>query len=82
MWMTIRQFSDLIEGEVVAERQYSADDPGDVIGALRLVLHNCSDFIKKEEIPLHEDAIQLKKMEFTYPGVAGRLEVLFADYGQ
>ena len=79
MRMTIRQFSDLIEGEVVAERQYSADDPGDVTGALRLVLRNCSDFIRLEDIPLHQDAIQLKKMEFTYPGVAGRLEVLFAD---
>ena len=79
MRMTIRQFSELIEGEVVAERQYSADDPGDAIGALRLVLHNCSDFIKKEEISLRQDAIELTKMEFTYPGVAGRLEVLFAD---
>ena len=79
MQMTIRQFSGLIEGEVVAERNYSSDDPGDAIGALRLVLGNCSHFIKQEEIPLDRDAIKLKKMEFTYPGVAGRLEVLFGD---
>ena len=79
MRMTIRQYSDLIEGEVVAEGQYSADDPGDAIDVLRLVLHNRSDFIKREEIPLHQDALQLKKMDFTYPGVAGRLEVLFPD---
>ncbi len=36
MRMTIHQYSDLIEGKVVAERLYSADAPGDVIGALRL----------------------------------------------
>ena len=51
MRMTIRQYSDLIEGEVVAEGQYSADDPGDAIDVLRLVLHNRSDFIKRELPP-------------------------------
>ena len=79
MQMTIRQFSGLIEGEVVAERHYVSDDPGDVVGALRLVLQNCSSFIKQEEIPLDRDSIKLKKLEFTYPGVAGRLEVHFED---
>ena len=79
MRMTIRQFSELVKGEVVAERQYSAENPDDVMGVLRLILHNCSDFIKEEGIPLNQDAIQLKKMEFTYPGVAGRIEVFFAD---
>jgi hypothetical protein len=74
--MTVRQYSDLIEGEVVAEHQYSSDDPRDLIGVVRLILHNCSDFIKQEDLALHQDAIQLEKMEFTYPGVAGRLEVL------
>ena len=79
MRMTIRQFSDLIEGEVVEKRQYSSGDPGDVTDIIRLVLHNCSDFLKQEEIPIHQTAIELKKMEFTYPGVAGRLEVVFTD---
>ena len=53
MRMTIRQFSELVEGEVVAERQYSAEDPADITGVLRLILNNCSDFIKQEEIPLN-----------------------------
>ena len=42
MQMTIRQFSDLIEGEVVVERQYSADDPGDAVGVLKLVVQHHS----------------------------------------
>ena len=79
MRMTIRQFRELVEGEVVAERQYSAEDPADITGVLRLILNNCSDFIKQEEIPLNQDVIDLKKMEFTYPGVAVRLEVLLGD---
>ena len=79
MRMTIRQYSDLIEGDVVAERECSADDPGNVIDVLTLVLRNCSDFIRQEEIALLQDAIELKRMEFTYPGVAGRLEVVFPD---
>ena len=79
MRMTIRQYSDLIEGDVVAERQYSADDPGNVIDVLTLVLRNCSDFIRQEEIALLQDAIELKRIEFRYPGVAGRLEVDFSD---
>ena len=77
--MRIRQFSDLIEGEVVAERQYSEDDPDDITGVLKLVLANCSDLIKQEGIPLDQDSIELTKMEFRYPGVAGTLQVLFAD---
>ena len=79
MRMTIRQYSDLIEGDVVAERQYSADDPGNVIDVLTLVLRNCSDFIRQEEIALLQDAIELKRIELRYPGVAGRLEVDFSD---
>ena len=79
MRMTIRQYSDLIEGDVVAERQYFADNPGDVIDVLRQILRNCSDFIRQEEIALLQDAIELKRMEFKYPGIAGRLEVLFPD---
>ena len=79
MRMTIRQYSDLIEGNVVAERQYSAGDPGNVIDVLKLVLRNCTDFIKQEEIALAQDAIELKRIDFTYPGVAGRLEVAFPD---
>ena len=82
MQMTIRQYSDLIEGEVVAEHAYSADDPSDLIGVVKMILHNCSDFIKQEEMPIHQDTIELRKMEFTYPGVAGRLEVVFENTGE
>ena len=81
MRMTIRQFSQLIEGDVVAERHYADENPADLVGVLRLVLSKCSDFLIQEGIPLGQDNIALKKMEFTYPGVAGRLQVLFEDLG-
>lgn len=79
MRMTVRQYSSLIEGEVVAERHYSSDTPGDIADVLRLILANCSDFIRQEGVTLHQDALELKKIEFTYPGVAGKLEVLFPN---
>ncbi len=79
MRMTIRQLSELIEGEVVAEKQYSADSPSDLIGVLTLVLHNCSDLLQREDIPISQTAINLRKLEFTHPEVAGRLEALFED---
>ena len=77
--MTIRQLSELVEGEIVAEREYADVTPSDILDVLRLMLANCSDFIKDEGIPLRQEQLELKVLEFTYPGVAGRIQVLFPD---
>ena len=79
MEVTVRQFSDLVEGDLVAEHHYSSDDPANALGILKLVLHNCSLFLKQERIHIVKDSLELKKIEFTYPGGAGRLEVTFQD---
>ena len=66
---------------MVAEHRYSSVDPGDLISVVKLILQKCPDFIEQEEIPLHQDSIELKKREFMYPAVAGRLEVAFGNTG-
>ena len=45
MDITIRQTSELIDGGVVSEYEYSAPAPDDILGALRLILDNLSDAI-------------------------------------
>ena len=57
--MIIRQFSDLVEGSLVGERECSYNDPRDIQGVLRLVLRNCSDFMNTEDIPITQDSITL-----------------------
>ena len=77
MDMTIRQLSDLVEGSVVSERKFSGGSPSDMGDVLRLILANCADLLRTEELAIVQDSIELKKMVFSYPGVAGVIEVLF-----
>ena len=82
MDMTIRQLSDLVAGNVVKEQEYSSENPQDIVGVLRLVLHNCSDFLRSEGIEPVQDSIELRKLTMTYPGLAGILEIIFGEEGE
>ena len=77
MRMVFRQVTDLAEGGMVSEREYEAPNPEDLLGVLRLVMDNCSDFIRSEGASINQDNITLKQLTFRYPGVAGVIEVHF-----
>ena len=76
MRMTVRQISDLLEGEVVGERKYCDDPPTEITGVLRLILRNCSDYMKREGITINQDTIELEKLTLRYQGMAGVIEVI------
>ena len=76
MRMTVRQVSDLVTGGVVGECEYSDPAPADISGALRLILDNCSDFMMREGIPINQGTIELMRLTFKYPGMAGGIEVI------
>ena len=73
--MRLRQVSDLVEGTVVGQREYLYEPPSNILGMLRLILNNCSEFMKREGIPISQDSIELQKLVFTYPRMAGYIEV-------
>lgn len=76
MRMTIRQYSDLVKGRVVSERDYNDDGPEDILGVLLLVIQNCINFIEQEGIPIVQSSVGLEKLTLRYPGVAGMIEVV------
>ena len=73
--MRLRQISNLVDGSVVGEREYCYEPPSDILGMLRLMLDSCSEFMKREGIPISQNSIELQKLVFTYPGMAGYIEV-------
>ena len=79
MNFTVRQRSDLMQGNLVSERKFSYEEPADIIGVLRLILSCCSDFLRDEGIVLSQDSIELKRITLEYPGLAGILEVILGD---
>ena len=63
MRMTVRQISDLLEGEVVGERKYCDDPPTEITGVLRLILRNCSDYMKREGITINPRHHRVRKAD-------------------
>ena len=76
MEMTIRQLSNLIEGAVVSECEYRNDDPENIMAVFRLILNNCADYMNGQGIPIIQESVSLERLTFSYPGVAGVLEVV------
>ena len=77
MKMLIQQISDLQEGMVVGEQEFDDESPPDIQGVLQLVLRNCTQYLQREERPIPQSSIELKKLVLAYPGVAGVIEVTF-----
>ena len=77
MLITIQQVSDLFAGNIVSRRRYEADDPTEIQNMFTAVLEACEDLLDSEGIAMDDDTLQLVKVTFKYPGVAGGLEVLF-----
>ena len=77
MRMILRQVSGLMEGGVVSEREYEDAAPGDIVGVLQLILDNCTDFMRSQDIPITQGDVTLKQLTLRYPGFAGVIEVHF-----
>ena len=69
----------MVAGNVVREREYSSQNPANIVGVLSLVLANCSDFLRVEGIELAQDNIKLESLTMTYPGLAGTLEIVLGE---
>ena len=76
MEMIVRQISDLVPGSVVSQQRYLNETPEDILEVLRLILGNCTDFMRREGTPISQDSIRLEKLTLSYPGMAGHLEVI------
>ena len=76
MEMIVRQISDLVQGSVVSQQRYLNETPEDILEVLRLILGNCTDFMRREGTPISQDSISLEKLTLSYPGMAGHLEVI------
>ena len=82
MDMIVRQTSDLVQGRIVSQRQYHDETPEDILGVLRLILHNCTDFLRQEGTPIRQDTISLNKLTLSYPGMAGLIEVIVGSQNE
>ncbi len=76
MEMIVRQISDLVQGSVVSQQRYLNETPEDILEVLRLILGNCTDFMRREGTPISQGSISLEKLTLSYPGMAGHLEVI------
>ena len=58
--MTIRQISDLVKGDVVSECVYSYEPPssGHITDMILLILRNCSDYLRREGVPVSQSSIE------------------------
>ena len=80
MKMVIRQTRlCLQEGEVVGEQASEDKTPAEIMGVFRLILANCSKYLKDEDISITQESLELEKLVFKYPGAAGVIEVPFGE---
>lgn len=77
----VRQLSDLVSGTVVSEYDYEYEPPPtkEISDILVLILQACKGLMKSEGIEIVQDSLDLERIVFKYPGVAGEIEVTFSD---